>query len=147
MIISVVVSNFIQPRPTTMIQKYKHKDLSYHSNNCLARKMSKLNDIIAILDSVSPPHRLLTAYDDHYIPLYSLQAFQALDKPFHMGVGPWTTGSPQKRVCVSGENLLEDGLESSSAENKNICSCEAVLPLKHKSPFYCEPVYCIVYSV
>ena len=52
--------------------------------------MSKLNDIVSILDLVSPPHRLLTAYDDHYIPLYSLQAFQDLDKPFHMGVWPMT---------------------------------------------------------
>ena len=68
--------------------------------------MSKLNDIIAILESVSPPNRLLTAIDDHYIPLYSLQAFQALDKPFHMGVGPWTTGSPQKGGFVFQANLL-----------------------------------------
>ena len=74
-----------------MIEKYKDKDQSYHSISCLASKMSKLNDIVTILQSVSPPHRLLTAYDDHYIPLYSLQAFQTLDKPFHMGVGPWTT--------------------------------------------------------
>ena len=66
--------------------------------------MSKLNDIVSILDLVSPPHRLLTAYDDHYIPLYSLQAFQGLDKPFHMGVGLQTTDyrvDPKKGIFVS----------------------------------------------
>ena len=103
MILSVVVGNFIKSNNNdTKIQTQR---LSYHSINWLASKMSKLNDIVSILDLVSPPHRLLTAYDDHYIPLYSLQAFQGLDKPFHMGVGLHTTDyrvDPKKWIFVSG---------------------------------------------
>ena len=96
MILSVVVSNFI--KSNNIDKKTQTQRLSYHSINCLASKMSKLNDIVTILESVSPPHRLLTAHDNHYIPLYSLQAFQALDKPFHMGVGLYRmTGCTQKR--------------------------------------------------
>ena len=49
--------------------------------------MSELDDIVTTLDLVSPPQTLLAAHGDDYIPVYSLQAFQHLDKPFHMGVG------------------------------------------------------------
>ena len=45
-----------------------------------------LDDILNILNSVQPPRPLLAVQGGHWVPIYSLKAFQRLDRPFHRGV-------------------------------------------------------------
>merc|ERR1712126_28997 len=47
--------------------------------------MTILTDITNVLENTRPPNELLCKYENHYIPIYSVQAFQDLNRPFHMG--------------------------------------------------------------
>ena len=48
--------------------------------------MNVLTDVTNTLENTRPPNELLCKYENHYIPIYSIQAFQDLNRPFHMGV-------------------------------------------------------------
>jgi len=51
--------------------------------------MSKFDDIIKLFDTVTPPKKLLCKHENHYIPIYSVKAFNEHNRQFHMG--PYTT--------------------------------------------------------
>ena len=48
---------------------------------------AQIQEVIRVLDTVEPPKKLLTQHENHFIPIYSVQAFEDAGKPFRMGVG------------------------------------------------------------
>ena len=47
---------------------------------------SQLADIIKLFDESSCSKKLLTKHNNNYLPIYSIQAFEEANKPFHFGV-------------------------------------------------------------